>query len=230
MGDERAGYGLFMQSRPLECVNVDSIQLPAFGCADVVGAINQDGRTILQVKSPQEFGWRPCSVILGAVAVDPGRSGTCTDWKWSRALYDVQDGPPKSGEVWGPVKNANCKMRKYVPGGRILRDQTANDGPGVDTPKDTIVIQRYEPKHISCQAKFGISSGAIDADVNLVRWNKNYSSGDITNPSKFVNVPNVDFKVTEGMGTLSQSIPFHAYLYVSWDEQAQRYMIDGWSC
>lgn len=229
MGDVLAGSGLYLGNMALECTNIDSVQIPACGCADIVGALNQDGRIILQLKTPQDFGWRPCSVVMGGIPVDPGLNGSCYQSKWVRALFDPTDGTPKAGDVWGPIKGTACKMRKYVPGGRVYRDQTSNDGPGVDVAQNTVMIMRYEPGLIWAQAESWAIEPGTTQKVNLAWYNPLFSSS-VTPNAKLQPVPDVEFNVTEVSGTLSGYVPALGYLFCQWDEVSARYVLMGWVC
>lgn len=219
--EEKAGRGLFAGMAPMACKNIDTVPITGFGAADIVGAINQDDRIILQIKRPQEFGWRPCSVAVGAQAIQPGATGQCFDAKFLRVAINTDDGVPKSGEVWGPVKES-CLIRKHVPGGRILRDADASDGSNIVAPSGTVLLMRYEPIDIWGKLQADLMPGE-SAEVTLMRYNKLRSG-----TAKLVDV-DITVTVYEATGTLSEVVP-SGMVFFRWDEGSGRYHLRGWVC
>lgn len=229
MGQLATGRSVFADQVPMECVNVGTVKLPAFGMAEIASVTNQDNRLILGIQQPTEFGWRPRSVVVGPTAIDPGFPGACYDSKWVRILCDTADGPPTAGDLWGPVANSS-KARKYVPGAKVMRDMNAFDSSNFKPTENTVAVMRYEPLDVWARTETGLSAGQF-AQCRLCWYNKDYAG---TPPfSKLVTVDTptpILFVVQEATGLIANALGINTLVFVRWDEGPGKWVLRGWVC
>lgn len=107
------------QQRWLDCKNVGSQSIPAYGVVQIDDTERVESvRTVLNVKRPTTDGH--CNVMInGPLAIAENGSGVCTNDFPAYALYS---GSPAVSEVWGSTANS-FMLKKNARGFIILGDE-----------------------------------------------------------------------------------------------------------
>lgn len=83
-------------------VNTSGEEVPAYACMKVVGTTTVNGRYILEIDKPDEYGAQWQHLINGPVAVPDGGYGTCTGNFPTR----IASTGSTAGELYGPRNNS----------------------------------------------------------------------------------------------------------------------------
>jgi len=204
--------GLFGRLQYLECKNVGTADLVAYSAAEITGAVEVSERIILTVQRPTDFGWRPNMVTIGPAKISAGERGACLDEQHCFGAYDKGGAVPAKGETWGPIEDEG-ELHQHVPGGLVLRD-------GAD---GRVLIRRYEPGIIWAKTTASLSAGATGT-VDFWRYDP-----DAGGNGSLQIVEDVTFEVTEASGE-TDTIDEDTFVFASWNQQAECYILQGWVC
>ncbi|ANS03336.1 hypothetical protein [uncultured Mediterranean phage uvDeep-CGR2-KM19-C37] len=133
------------QQRWIECQNVDTVEVPAWGVMMVTESTNpKAGRNVLSVKRPDTtngIAGLATFVLNGPTALAASAFGVCTLDSPAFAVYNTA-ATPAVGETWGP-KPDQFTLEQDYPGFRILG---GNTGSGA-TSRTRVAIEEVNSLH-----------------------------------------------------------------------------------
>lgn len=204
------------------CKNIGRVRIPAFGVVEIdhpEGCLLRDERrVVLRVKQPTMLGVTARTMFNGPTPIETGDTGACTDGRIVVANFHDADGTPKAGDVWGPVKDS-CKVRKHVPGGRVLRS--------VENGQDRVILMRYEHYDIWGKLTEALDGGGT-AEAKLMYADKNNST--IMQEVETSEDDPVRFDVGELTGAEFEGLDVGDVLIARYDETFGGYILRGWVC
>lgn len=198
---------------PFEIKNSGGERIPAWSPVEIESAYRREERLVLKVRRPTKLGWRCGVLVNGGADLDPDGFGVGFFGPALEVTFDPQDGTPKEGETWGPVKDS-FKVRKHVPGGRVLED--GRNG--------RCVVLRYDPVDIWGKLTETLEPGGIGT-ATLYRYDPTSAEGS----ERIAEVEGVEFELVEATAG-GESLVEETVIFARWDEIAYEYLLRGWVC
>lgn len=214
-------YAAFESSPWFPCKNIGSARIPPFGAVEIdapEGVLLRDQRrVVLRVKQPTILGVTGRTMWNGPTPMETGDTGACTDGRIVVSAFNDADGMPAAGEIWGPVADS-CKLRKHVPGGRVLRS--------VQNGQDRVMILRYEHFNIVGRLVDELRAGR-STTARLMRFDKTVT----TNQLKVVESGSTQIRFTVWeTTTVFDTQPASTIIIAQYDESLGAYALRGWVC
>ena len=158
--------------------NDDTTDAPAFGVMQITGAVIDatSGERVVTVIQPNKFGCQYDVLVNGAEPVTPGELGNAQLLGGPvAALYNVGDGTPAQGEIWGP-RAGDWLLRKDTGGFEICGNPSGGSVMVNHAPWLTFVGVAVTAFAANASGTVRIYMGAngseTDTGVTMSVWNR----------------------------------------------------------
>lgn len=200
---------LTSRSDVLEVKNVGRVEIEPYAAVEMREAYVRDGRIVAQVSPSTSFGFHDGVFLNGETAIPPSGFGAVQSGRYQIARVNADDGIPEVGQNWGPDATGG-KLRKDIPGGRVLRVFRLNE---------LVLIRRNDDVIVTCQIGGQLNPGE-SISATAMRFDEDEKD--------LVLIDDADFTVLERTGLLT--IEGTTRCFVKWLDQFSGWVVIGYVC